>query len=272
DQYLMQNPDYFFRNNPENAILDPGNPHILLNHLRCAAFEIPIPVPEEGTWGEYAPAILDLLQDRALVRQVKGRWFYASEDYPAATFSLRNSGENEYTIIDTSETNRVIGTIDEPSAFTQVHPQAVYLHDAETYLVDSLDLSERIVYLHKTDVDYYTQAVTDSSIDAADPELERSWAADPDGSASTTSGNDERKPAPTVALSFGECSIHEKVTMFKKIKFGSRDSLGYGQVDLPHWTLRTTALWFVFSAPVLAKALQQGRVPADGLTGIANVL
>lgn len=272
DQYLMQNPDYFFRNNPENAILDPGNPHILLNHLRCAAFEIPIPVPEEGTWGEYAPAILDLLQDRALVRQVKGRWFYASEDYPAATFSLRNSGENEYTIIDTSETNRVIGTIDEPSAFTQVHPQAVYLHDAETYLVDSLDLSERIVYLHKTDVDYYTQAVTDSYIDAADPELERSWAADPDGSASTTSGNDERKPAPTVALSFGECSIHEKVTMFKKIKFGSRDSLGYGQVDLPHWTLRTTALWFVFSAPVLAKALQQGRVPADGLTGIANVL
>lgn len=252
DQYLMQNPDYFFRNNPENAVLDPGNPHILLNHLRCAAFEIPIPVPEEGVWGDYAPAILDLLQDRTLVRQVKGRWFYASEDYPAATFSLRNSGENEYTIVDTSETNRVIGTIDEPSAFTQVHPQAIYLHDAETYLVDSLDLSERVAYLHKADVDYYTQAVTDSYIDAQDPELVRNWQA--------------------VALFFGECSIHEKVTMFKKIKFGSRDSLGYGQVDLPHWSLRTTALWFVLPAPVLAKALEQGRVPADGLTGIANVL
>ena len=252
DQYLMQNPEYFFQNNPEGAVLDAGNPHILLNHLRCATYEIPIPVSEEESYGDYAPAILELLQDRAFVREVKGRWFHTENDYPAGSFSLRNSGENEYTIVDTTEDNRVMGTIDEPSAFTQVHPQAIYMHDAETYFVDDLDLSERVAYLHKADVDYYTQAISDIYLAAAEPDLERVWR--------------------DTAVSFGECSIHEKVTMFKKIKFGSRDSLGWGNIELPDIRLHTTALWFVPSAAVLRKVLDQGRVPVDGLVGIANVL
>ncbi|MEZ4649222.1 MAG: DEAD/DEAH box helicase [Candidatus Eisenbacteria bacterium] len=252
DQYLMQNPDYFFQNNPESAVLDAGNPHILLNHLRCATHEIPVPVTEEEGYGDYAPAILDLLQDREFVRQVKGKWFNTENDYPAATFSLRNSGENEYTIVDTTESNKVIGTIDEPSAFTQVHPQAVYMHDAETYLVDDLDLSERVAYLHKADIDYYTQAISDIYLAASEPDLGRVWR--------------------DTSVSFGECSIHEKVTMFKKIKFGSRDSLGWGNIELPDIRLHTTALWFVPSAETLRKVLDQGRVPVDGLVGIANVL
>jgi len=252
DQYLMQNPEYFFTNNPETAVLDPSNPHILLNHLRCAAYEIPIPATEENGYGEFAPAILDLLQDEKLMREVKGRWFYTDPDYPAASFSLRNSGENVYTIVDTTEKNRVIGTIDEPSAFSQMHPQAVYLHDGETFLVDDLDLSERVAYLHRADIDYYTQSVSDSHIDAPEADLEKDW----------------RK----TRTFFGNCSLHEKVTMFKKIKFGSRDSLGYGQIDLPHTTLHTTALWFVPPADALSRCLDLGRVPADGLIGIANVL
>ncbi len=253
DQYLMQNPEYFFSNNPEGAVLDRGNPHILLNHLRCAAFEVPIPVDEEESYGPYAPAILDLLQDHNHLRLVRGRWFHTDQEYPASSFSLRNSGENEYTLLDTTDgANFVIGTIDEPSAFTQVHPQAIYMHDGETFFVDELDLSERVAYLHKSDVDYYTQSVSDSHIDAPEADMER--------------------PVAESTGFFGECSLHEKVTMFKKIKFGSRDSLGYGQIDLPHTTLHTTALWFVPTAPVLRKVLDQGRVPVDGMVGIANVL
>ena len=252
DQYLMRHPDYFFSNNPESAILDPSNPHILLNHLRCAIYEIPVKVAEETEYGAYAPAILDLLEEKTLVRRIKNRWFYSRDDYPSASFSLRNSGENVYTIIDTTQENQVIGTIDESSAFSQVHPQAIYMHEAETYFVDELNLSERAAYIHKADVDYYTQAVTDTHIEAHEPDLEQMWR--------------------TTSTFFGECSIHEKTCMFKKIKFGSRDSLGYGPVELPHITLHTTGLWLIPSLEVIQKVLSYGRIPADGLTGIANVL
>lgn len=252
DQYLMRHPDYFFANNPESAILDPSNPHILLNHLRCAIYEIPVKIAEEPEYGAYAPAILDLMEEKTLVRRIKDRWFYSRDDYPSASFSLRNSGENVYTIIDATNKNQVIGTIDESSAFSQVHPQAIYMHEAETYFVDELNLSERAAYIHKADVDYYTQAITDTHIEAHDPDLEQMWR--------------------TTSTFFGECSIHEKTCMFKKIKFGSRDSLGYGPVELPHITLHTTGLWLIPSLEIIQKVLRYGRIPADGLTGIANVL
>jgi DEAD/DEAH box helicase domain-containing protein len=289
DQYLMANPDYFFGRSPEAAVLDPANPHILLNHLRCAAFEIPISRAEETGFGEYAPAILDLLQERGHLKEVKGRWFYTKGDYPAASVSLRNSGENVYTILDTTSGrlehesrevpitsrrglgsaasegrtpdgapsspergNRVIGTVDELSAFSQVHPQAVYMQDGDTWLVDRLDLTEKAAYVHRADLDYYTQAISDTYIEARTADLSKEWR----GS----------------AVFFGECSVHEKVTMFKKIKFGGRDSLGWGSIDLPDTSLHTSAFWLVPPEEALRQVLEAGRVPADGLQGIAYVL
>jgi DEAD/DEAH box helicase domain-containing protein len=261
DQYLMTNPAYFFERSPEHAVLDRGNPHILLSHLRCAAFEIPLSRKEEPEFGGLTPGILDLLEEHKHLREIRGRWYYSREDYPAATVSLRNASQNAYTILDASASrdgdgeqgkNRVIGTVDEGSAFWQVHPQAVYMHDGETYFVDKLDLVERTAYVHKADLDYYTQAVSDTRVDAAEADLEKTWR--------------------RAELCFGPCSVLDKLTMFKKIRFGGRDSLGFGQVSLPHTTLRTTGLWLRPHVDALEKVVRWGRVPADGLQGIANVL
>ena len=254
DQYLMRHPSYFFERSPEHAVIDPQNPHILLSHLRCAAFELPLRRQEEGSWGEYAPAILDLLAEHGEVKEVKGRWYYAKEGFPAAGVSLRNTAENVYTINETGrpDGNRVIGTIDEPSAFPQVHPQAIYMHDAETYFVDRLDINERVAYVHRSDVDYYTQAMSDSHIEVVRSEME--------------------KKLLDSEVGFGDTNVHSKVTMFKKIKFGSRDSIGYGNLDLPTQTLETMALWIAPSLEVLTKVTRYGRVPAEGMCGIANVL
>jgi DEAD/DEAH box helicase domain-containing protein len=261
DQYLMTNPAYFFERSPEHAVLDRGNPHILLSHLRCAAFEIPLSRKEEPEFGGLTPGILDLLEEHKHVREIRGRWYYTREDYPAATVSLRNASQNAYTILDASASrdggeeqgkNRVLGTVDEGSAFWQVHPQAVYMHDGETYFVDKLDLGERTAYVHKADLDYYTQAVSDTRVDAAEADLEKTWR--------------------RAELCFGPCSVLDKLTMFKKIRFGGRDSLGFGQVSLPHTTLQTTGLWLRPHADALEKVVRWGRVPADGLQGIANVL
>ncbi|MBM3286879.1 MAG: DEAD/DEAH box helicase [Candidatus Eisenbacteria bacterium] len=254
DQYLMRHPAYFFERSPEHAVIDPQNPHILLSHLRCATYELPLRRQEETTWGEYAPAILDLLAEHGEVKEVKGRWFHAKEGYPAANVSLRNAAENVYTIVETGrpDGNKVIGTIDEPSAFPQVHPQAIYMHDAETYLVDRLDTTEKVAYIHRADVDYYTQAMSDSHIEVVRTELEKHLLASEVG--------------------FGDSNVHSKVCMFKKIKFGSRDSIGYGNLELPSQTLETMALWIAPSLDALTKVTRYGRVPAEGLWGIANVL
>ncbi len=261
DQYLMTNPEYFFERSPEHAVLDRGNPHILLSHLRCAAFEIPLSRKEEPEFGGLTPGILDLLEEHKHLREIRGRWYYSREDYPAATVSLRNASQNAYTILDASASrdggeeqgkNRVLGTVDEGSAFWQVHPQAVYMHDGETYFVDKLDLGERTAYVHKADLDYYTQAVSDTRVDAAEADMEKTWR--------------------RAELCFGPCSVLDKLTMFKKIRFGGRDSLGFGQVSLPHTTLRTTGLWLRPHVEALEKVVSWGRVPADGLQGIANVL
>ena len=145
DQYLMQHPRYFFGRSCEHAIVDPDNPHVVLNHLRTAIFELPLSVLAERDFGEFAPALIDLLsEDRQIVRQGNA-WYWVGRGYPADDFSLRNACDNTYTIVDTTEgRNQVIGSTDEVSAFTQLNTAAVYLHDVETYLGSRLDLEDRV--------------------------------------------------------------------------------------------------------------------------------
>ncbi len=222
----------------------------------CAArsSRCPCDVRRSGSSGSTRPPSSTSSRSTEQAQEVKGRWYYTQEDYPAAGVSLRNTAENVYTIIETNrpEGNRVIGTIDEPSAFPQVHPQAIYMHDGETYFVDKLNVDEKVAYVHKADLDYYTQAMSDSHIQVVRTDLER-----------RLFDNE---------LGFGDVNVHSKVCMFKKIKFGSRDSIGYGNLELPSQTLETSGAWIAPSLEVLTKVTRYGRVPADGLWGIANVL
>ena len=284
DQYLMRHPEYFFRQSPENAVIDPTNAHILVGHLRAAAYELPITRRDETLFGEYAAAILQLLQEHGQVREIKGRWYFSTSGYPAADFGLRNASDNIYVIVDSGAPTgagavglgeslpgapvgrggagrtprslprgyRIIGTLDEASAFAQLHPQAIYMHEAETYFVDQLDLGERVAYVHSVQLDYYTQSISDSRIRVLEIEEERAWR-------QTASG-------------FGSLAVSEKVFLFKKIRFGSRESVGFGPVDLPVQTLETDGCWISPPAAALAEVARCGRVPVEGLWGIANVL
>ncbi len=252
DQYLARNPDYFFGRNPENAIIDPGNPHILLGHIRAAAFELPLGAKEVEAMGEYAPAIAELLEEERELNYVKGRWYWRGRGYPSADVSLRNISPDIYTIIDEKEDNTVIGTIDGASAFQQVHPQAIYLHEAETYFVRDLDVDKKIAFVEKTNVDYYTQSITETQVKVDREEKSIDWRIS--------------------RLAFGDVSVTDLTFMFRKIKFGSRDSIGYGKCDLPPQVLETQGLWIVPPAGVLALVRNWGRVPGEGLLGLSSVL
>jgi len=252
DQYLMLHPRWLFEKSPERAVIDPDNPHIVLAHLRAAIFELPLKVAEERSFGEMAPALLDLLAEGREIVLRGDRWFWTGKGYPADDVSLRNSTDNTYTIVDTTTgQNQVIGSLDEISAFMQLHSEAVYLHQGEPYFVSSLDLEERVAYVHRADLDYYTQAITDQRIRIEEVQVEKEW----QGS----------------RLGFGDVSVTFITFMYKKIRFYERDSIGFGKVNLPPVTLETAGMWLTPPLEALHAVRRAGRSPAEGMLGLANV-
>jgi DEAD/DEAH box helicase domain-containing protein len=251
DQYLMTHPDYFFGQAPEHAIIDRTNMHILLGHLRCAAAELPIADAETETFGEYAPAILDLLAEDGQIARRGDLWYWCGHGYPSSDVSLRTMADSTYNITDV-ESHQVIGTVDSVSAFTLVHQGAIYLHQGETYFVEKLDLNERNAYIRKIDADYYTNAVTETKIALDATEEERAWRASKVG--------------------FGDVTVTLFTLMFRKVKFYSLDSLGFGGLDLPPQPLETNAMWLIPPTAALHAVRDCGRIPAEGMLAIANVL
>jgi len=252
DQYLMLHSDYLFAQNPEQAVVDPDNPHISVGHLKCAALELPLRDVELPRFGPYSEVILELLEEDHLVRHIGDKWYWSSTAYPAGEVSLRNISGPVYTIQDETNGSRVIGTLDEVSALSQLHDHAVYLHGAETYFVNKLDLEQKIAFVEKQDLDYYTQSVQVSQIRIDETEEKTSWR-----------GAD---------LGFGDVTVTTSIPMFKKIRFHSRDSLGFEKLELPPRELETVAFWFVPSEEIGREMTRRKLVVGEALVGIANVL
>ncbi len=251
DQYLMAHSDYLFDQSPEQAVVDPDNPHITIGHLRCATHELPLADAEAADFGPYADVVLELLEDDEVVRHLRDHWYWASSEYPASNVNLRNISGPVYTIQDEREGERVIGTLDEVSALSQLHDHAVYIHGAETYFVEHLDIDQKIAHVDRRDLDYYTQSVQSSRIRIDETEEEDDWFNAP--------------------LGFGDVTVTTEIPMFKKIKFASRDSLGWEKLELPPQELETVAMWFVPREDVVEELMRQKMIVGEALIGIANV-
>jgi len=252
DQYLMAHHDYIFAQSPEQAVVDPDNPHVAVGHVRCAAHELPLSDDEAELFGPYGRVILELLEEDESVRHIDGHWYWARSEYPAAEVILRNIAGPVYTIQDEAAGERVIGTMDEISALAQLHDHAVYLHGAETYFVNELELEQKIARVQRRDLDYYTQSIQNSQIRIDEAEEQKDWRGG--------------------LVGFGDVTVTTTIPMFKKIRFHSRDSLGFEKLELPPQQLETVALWF--SPPEeLARTMQErGLVVSEALIGLANVL
>lgn len=252
DQYLMQHGEYLFQKNPEQAVIDPDNPHVTIGHLKSALYELPLPDEEVQIFGDYAEPLLEILEEQKLVRHLGGKWYWATEEYPAAKVNLRNIAGPVYNILDAASDNRVIGTMDEVSAFSQLHKHAVYLHDAQSYLVTDLDIDNSIAYVEKRELDYYTQAITSSRLQIQDTEEERTW--------------------HECLLGLGPVTVTTTIPMFKKVKYHSRDSLGFEHLEMPPQILETVSLWLAPPEACLEEVRKHKLVTAEGLIGIANCL
>ena len=252
DQYLMLHSEYLFARSPEQAVVDPDNPHIAIDHIRCAAYELPLSDEEAKGFGPYSGVVLELLEEDGSVRRIEGRWYWSRSEYPAGQVNLRNIAGTVYTIQDESEGRRVIGTMDESSALSQLHDHAVYLHAGETYFVNSLDIEQKIASVARRELDYYTQSVQVSKIRIDEPSEQRPWRG--------------------AALGFGDVTVTASIPMFRKIRFHSRDSLGFEKLELPPQSLETVAMWLAPDAEQVAKLKAAGLVVGEALIGIANVL
>jgi DEAD/DEAH box helicase domain-containing protein len=224
DRYVVHHPEFLLEGRSEEARLDPDNLHVLIAHLRCATFELPFE-PGEVFGPAAADELLAFVAESGHIRQADdGRWYWSSENFPASEVSLRSAAPENVVIIDTTpDRPRVLGEVDLFSAQVLVHERAIYMHDSVQYYVDRLEWGERKAYVHRIDADHYTYANRAVTLKPLDVFAEA--------------------PAPGGRRLHGEVMVASLVTLFKKLKFGTDENVGWGPIDLPELELQTTAYW-----------------------------
>lgn len=248
DQYIVTHPDYFFSSSPENALVNPDNLYILMNHFKCSAYELPF---REGERFGNAPGtdeILSYLEEADILHLSGDTYHWSSEDFPASEMSLRTTMTENFLIMDITLPGkpRVIGEMDRFTVPMLLHENAIYMHEGQTYQVETLDYDACKAFIRQVNVDYYTDADLNVSLSLLDIAEECADAA------------------------FGEVKVTALVKIFKKMRFDTGENLGFGPVRLPETDMHTTAMWWVLpedTAQRYSKDDLQG-----GMLGIANLL
>ncbi|MAT69156.1 MAG: ATP-dependent helicase [Planctomycetaceae bacterium] len=310
DQYLLRRPDYFFAQSPEQAVVDPDNPYVLAKHLKSAAFELPLTEADFAAFGPLAQPIVDALCADEQLAEVRGEYYHPGGQNPSVGVSLRHMSDNTFSIVlvesgtprvefaarqhrapvadrrarphagaDLQPTaysdqanGLVIANVDSISAPELVYPEAIYLHNGETYLVRELDLIGKVAYVERRETDYYTQAVLESNvrITATRAEHERAESAD-SGAQQAPSPQALPQAAAHAAIAYGDVEVSWQTVAFKKIKFATRENIGLGPVDIPAQQLATTAFWLSPDDDVRRQLKLAGLRASEGLTGLRNL-
>lgn len=272
DQYVATEPESILGANPEHARIDPGNTEILIQHLKCAAFEAPFELSARGprvatpkpAAGESYLSLdaqatrdaLDFLVKHGLLCQANDRYHWASDAFPANHVSLRSVGWDNFVIID-QQTDKSIGELDFRAAHTMLHEQAIYQQDAEQYQVERLDYDNHKAYVRKVEPDYFTTALSYRSVGVLEQKAQEKLG--------------------LFRIGWGEVNVVEKVTGYKKVKFFTHENAGYGDVFLPEIELFTVSFWLTLPDQVLSELFLSDlgvdhETVVDGLRGLGAAL
>jgi DEAD/DEAH box helicase domain-containing protein len=245
DQFIVQHPDYFFGRSPEHAYVQPDNLEILINHLKCAAFELPLS-PDERIGAVDLEQVCERLAEAGYLHRSGGNWHWVQQAYPADTVSLRSVTSDNFVIIDTTGDitgenitgenegePEVIGEVDFSSALTTVHPKAIYIHQGQQYHVERLDFEQRKAYVKRVNVDYFTDAIRYTQVRVLEI------------------AEEQRMAGPAVRA-HGDVLVRSQVVGFKKIKFFTNENVGAGKLELPENEMHTTSFWITLERKLLA--------------------
>lgn len=252
DQYVVEHPEYFFDSPPERAFINPDNLEILIAHLKCAAFELPLSEGEKlGPHDVAEPA--KFLEEVGVLHKAGGAWHWTSESYPADAVSLRSISSDNFVVIDESGEPRAIGEVSFPASLTSLHEKAIYIHEGRLYHVDRFEYDERKAYVHRVECDYYTDAMV----------YERAVILE----------SLEEAPCGEARVHQGEVRLNRQVVGFKKIKFYTNENVGAGDLRMPEQEMHTTAFWLHFPAVLLANLGEYTPTEKqNGIVGLGNVL
>lgn len=252
DQFIVENPDYFFGSPPEHGLINPDNLLILLSHIQCAAFELPFKDGEK--FGrEDLDELLRYLEEQGNVHHTKGFWHWAQDAYPAEKVSLRSVSEENFLVINkTKGKEEVIAEVDFTSAHTSLYEGAIYLCESEPYLVEKLDYQGRKAYVRKSDGDYYTDAIDYTNVSILEVF--------------------ERKEEKGILAEHGEVKVSTRIIGYMKIKFYTLENLGYGKIELPDLEFHTTSYWITFKRNLLDQILFSRHEIIDGILGLGYAI
>jgi DEAD/DEAH box helicase domain-containing protein len=264
DQFLAREPSYVLDAPAEEARIDPANTEILIQHLKCAAFEAPfeLATATAASAGAEGPGYLgldeastrdalDYLGRHGLVHEAGGRYFWSGEAFPASNVSLRSVGWDNFVIVDV-ENGESIAELDFRATHTMLHEQAIYQHDAEQFQVERLDFDNHKAFVRKVAPDYFTTALTYRTVAVIE---------------------ERQKGEIRDALTgFGDVKVIEKVTGYKKIKFFTHENAGYGDVHLPELQMHTTSFWLTLPERVVLSFGEPRPLVISALRGVGQAL
>ena len=249
DQFVVRNPSYFFDAPAERALINPDNLHILVDHVKCAAFELPFTTSEQ--YGRHdVQDVLGVLEESGLVHRAEGadgegHWQWTNESYPADAVSLRSISSDNFVVVDTTDGADVIGETSFNSGPATLHEKAIYLIEASLYQVEKLDFEGRKAFVRRIDCDYYTDAITYTKVTVLE-----AFAAEP-------------------THSHGEVHVSSRVVGFKKIKFYTNENVGSGELDLPEQQMHTTAYWLTVPPSIMGALPYAADDRRDGVVGLS---
>ncbi len=253
DQYIIEHPEYFFDRSPEHAYINADNLEILVSHLKCAAFELPIHDGEKFGPHETGELCRFLGEEAGLLHHSAGCWHWTSDTYPADAVSLRAVTSDNFVVVDITQEHQVIAEVSFPMALATLHEKAIYLHEARQYQVEKFDYDGRKAYVRRVDSDYFTDAIDYTQV----KELEQFESRDVNGARAV----------------HGDVRVNTQVVGFKKVRFYTLENVGAGNLSMPEQEMHTTAYWLHFPAEFLSRFQNLTKTEKqNGLTGLANVL
>lgn len=252
DQYVVRHPEFFAEANPEHARIEPDQPLILLDHIRCAAFELPF--VDGDMFGPVAPLPwLEVLAESGVLHHEGDRWEWIADSYPAQAVNLRSVADGNFVVVDRTDGRQtIIAEVDYSAAALTLYEGAIHMVQSEPFQVERLDWEGRKAYVTRTTVDYYTDAIDYTKLKVLDDEAQAD--------------------AGQGSAHIGEVHVVRRVSGYKKIRFHTHENIGYGPVNLPDQELHTSSVWWQLPQAALDRAFDARHEALDGFLGASYAL
>lgn len=240
DTYLVHHPAALLDKPIERVVIDPTNPYVAGPQLLCAATELPLTDAEVRMWD--AETVAESLVDDGLLRRRANGYFPAPGVDPHPAVDIRGSSGGQIAILEAG-TGRLLGSTGVGQAYASVHPGAVYLHQGESYVVDSLDLEDGVAFVHAEDPGYTTFARELTDI--------------------VVTGDGERKTYGDVTVGLVPVAVTNTVIGYLRRR-RSGEVIDFVELDMPTRTLDTTAVMCTITPEALQhNGLELLRVPGS---------